>query len=97
MPRLAGGISIGGGILIESALGAMLFWFMAMLFLRSRYFWYRGGYRVHGSSPTHPALAALLAFVWNGAIEAAFVSTVGSGPNPVRWYVKQPFLLSFAF
>lgn len=85
VPRLAVGISIGAGILIQATLAVFLFWVMGMMFLRSRYFWYRNRYRVHGNSPIRPALAALMAFVWNGGVEAAFVSTVGSGPNPVRW------------
>lgn len=85
VPRLVNGLSLGGGLLITSILGVFMFWFFAMTFLRGRYFFYRNRYRMHGASPTYPTHSALLAFGWNGAVEAAFVNTIGSGPNPVRW------------
>ena len=85
VPRLNTALSEGEGILIIATLGVFMFWFFAMAMLRGRYFFYRGRYRIHGNSPMYPAHAALMAFGWNGAVEAAFVNTVGSGPNPVRW------------
>lgn len=85
VPRLVAGLSRGNGLLIMAVLGVFLFWFFAMGMLRGRYFFYRNRYRMHGNSPTYPALSALMAFGWNGAVEAAFVNTTGTGPNPVRW------------
>lgn len=85
VPRLVSGVNVGQGILITAVLGVMMLWMFNMANLRGRYFYYRNHYRFHGNSPSYPAHAALVAFGWNGAIEAAFVNSTGSGPNPVRW------------
>ena len=84
VPRLTG-LLLWHGVLIEAVLGAFLVWFTAMGFIRGRYYWYRNRYRHHGTSPLSGPMAALMSFVWNGAVEAAFVGTVGSGPNPGRF------------
>lgn len=85
VPRLVNGISVAQGLLMTSVLGVALIWMFSMAYLRGRYFYYRNHYRVHGNSPTYPAHAALVAFGWNAGVEAAFVNSIGSGPNPVRW------------
>lgn len=85
VPRLVNGITVAQGILMTSVLGAVLIWMFSMSYLRGRYFFYRNHYRFHGNSPSYPAHAALVAFGWNAGIEAAFVNSIGSGPNPIRW------------
>lgn len=85
VPRLVAGVSRAQGLLIMSTLGLFMFWMFAVAFLRGRYYFYRNRYRFHGGDPTLPTHAALVAFGWNAGVEAAFVNTVGSGPNPVRW------------
>lgn len=85
VPRLINGVTRAQGVLIMSVLGVFLLWMFAFAFLRGRYFYYKNRYHFHGDSPVYPAHAGLIAFAWNAGVEAAFVNTVGSGPNPVRW------------
>lgn len=85
VPRLVPGISAAQGLLIMSVLGVFLMWMFSMSFLRGRYFYYRNHYRFYNGSPTLPTHSALVAFGWNAGVEAGFVNSVGSGPNPVRW------------
>ncbi len=85
VPILTSKLSIGQGILIEATLAILLFFMMSMHYLRGRYYWYKGGYRFHHSNTVRPVESGLMAFAFAGVVEAAFVTTVGTGPNPVRW------------
>ncbi len=85
VPILDPRISVGQGILIEAMLGFILFFVMVMHYMRGRYFWYGKGYRFHLVGPVPPIHSALMAFGFAGAAEAAFVTTVGTGPNLIRW------------
>ena len=85
IPMLGVGISTGRGILMETGAGAIMFGFFAVTYLRGRSYRYLLAYHRHfWGNPMPAGMAALMAFMWNGAIESVFVKTIGSGPNPVR-------------
>ena len=85
VPILTSKLSIGQGILIEATLAVLLFFMMSMHYLRGRYYWYKCGYRFHHSNTVRPVESGLMAFAFAGVVEAAFVTSVGTGPNPIRW------------
>jgi len=85
VPLLTGGVSVGQGILLEAMMGGFLFWLMAVHYLRGQYFFYKNAYHFHHPGPVRPIFSALMAFAYAAGFEAAFVTTVGTGPNPIRW------------
>lgn len=85
VPQLHPAIALWRGVALEVVWGAILFWFTAAVFLRGRYYWYRGRYTLHGARPISAVQASIAAFGWGACVEACFVSTMGTSPNPARW------------
>ncbi len=87
-PTLGAGMNVGRGILMEAIAGFIMVIFFGMMYMKGRTYRFsrRQVYRRQFWRKATPAgMAALMAFVWNGGIEAIFVKTISSGPNPIRW------------
>lgn len=97
VPQLADDIPLWRGVGLEAVWGAILFWITATMFLRGRYYWYKGRYIFHkGGEPLSGMEAGLAACLWSAAVEAGFVSTMGAAPNPARWLGPAIFAGQFA-
>ena len=87
LPTVGKGINTGRGILMETIAGAMMLGFFGMMYLKGRAYRFPGRQRYvrqFWGHATPAGMAALMSFIWNGAIEAVFVKTIGSGPTPER-------------
>jgi glycerol uptake facilitator-like aquaporin len=85
LPQLGSNTTFWNGFVMMFILGFFLFFEFTFAHIHGRYFWYGNRYRFHFPGPEPPVFSALVAFAWYGGVEAAFVTTMGEGPNPSRW------------
>ncbi len=85
LPTLLNGISVWNGFWFEVMLGFIMMFYFAMIMLRGRWFWYKNGWHFHHQHPPRTSQLGLTSFAWNAGVEAAVVTTISSGPNPIRW------------